>query len=389
MSHPLASRLDQIAPFHVMEILKMAKALEQQGRNLIHMGIGEPDFTAPPAVVDAAASAMRDGRLQYTTALGIPELRTAIAKHYRDAFNVEVPEHRIIVTAGASAALLLACGALVQPGAEVLMPDPSYPCNRHFVAAFEGKAKLVNSGAEQRYQLSAAAVREHWTAQTAGVLLATPSNPTGTTIQQDELKAILQEVRARGGFAIVDEIYQGLTYDHSPSTVLTIDQDAIVINSFSKYFSMTGWRLGWMVVPEHMVAAVEKLAQNWFICPSSIAQYAAVACFEPQQIAIFEARKAEMQARRDYLVPALRELGFSIPVTPDGAFYVYANCSAFTDDADRFAKDILQQAGVVITPGQDFGSFTAKDHVRFSYANSLENLKEAVRRLAEYLKQAN
>ncbi len=386
MSHPLASRLDQIAPFHVMEILKMAKALEQQGRHLIHMGIGEPDFTAPPAVVDAAASAMRDGRLQYTTALGIPELRSAIAKHYRDAFNVEVPEHRIIVTAGASAALSLACGALVQPGAEVLMPDPSYPCNRHFVAAFEGKAKLVNSGAEQRYQLSAAAVLQHWTAQTAGVLLATPSNPTGTTIQQDELKAILQEVRARDGFAIVDEIYQGLTYDHAPSTVLTIDQDAIVINSFSKYFSMTGWRLGWMVVPEHMVAAVEKLAQNWFICPSSIAQYAAVACFEPQQMAIFEARKAEMQARRDYLVPALRELGFSIPVTPDGAFYVYANCSALTDDADHFAKDVLQKAGVVITPGQDFGPFTAKDHVRFSYANSLDNLKEAVRRLAEYLK---
>lgn len=385
MHKNLAARLDNIAPFHVMELMKMAAELESQGRHLIHMGIGEPDFTAPQAVIDAAAKAMAAGRLQYTSALGLPALRTAISQHYRLVYGLDVPASRIIVTAGASAALLLACAALVEPGREVLMPDPCYPCNRHFVAAFEGRAKLIASGPDHRFQLTEEIVRQQWDERSSGVLLASPSNPTGTSIEHEELRKIVATVKELGGFSIVDEIYQGLTYDGAPFSALSLDEDVVVINSFSKYFNMTGWRLGWLVVPERIVPALEKLAQNLFICPSSIAQYAALACFEPATIAIYEERKAEFKRRRDYIVPALRELGFGIPVMPDGAFYVYADCSKFTDDADAFAKQVLNEAGVVIVPGLDFGPATATSYVRLSYANSFENLQEAVARLKKFL----
>ncbi|MFZ2999216.1 MAG: pyridoxal phosphate-dependent aminotransferase [Undibacterium umbellatum] len=385
MHQNLAARLDNIAPFHVMELMKMAAELEKQGRHLIHMGIGEPDFTAPQAVIDAATKAMAAGRLQYTSALGLPALRAAISQYYLDVFGLNVPASRIIVTAGASAALLLACAALVEPGREVLMPDPCYPCNRHFVAAFEGRAKLIASGPDHRFQLTEEIVRQQWDERSSGVLLASPSNPTGTSIAHEELGKIVATVKELGGFSIVDEIYQGLTYDGSPFSALSLDEDVVVINSFSKYFNMTGWRLGWLVVPERIVPALEKLAQNLFICPSSIAQYAALACFEPATIAIYEERKAEFKRRRDYIVPALRELGFGIPVMPDGAFYVYADCSRFTDDADAFAKQVLNEAGVVIVPGLDFGPATATSYVRLSYANSLENLQEAVARLKNFL----
>ncbi|HZW13095.1 MAG TPA: pyridoxal phosphate-dependent aminotransferase [Noviherbaspirillum sp.] len=377
----LASRLENIAPFHVMELAKMAAALERQGRSIIHMGIGEPDFTAAPPVVEAAARAMADGRLQYTPATGIPQLREAIAEHYLRVYGLRVAPARIIVTAGASAALLLACAAMVEKGAEVLMPDPSYPCNRHFVAAFDGQAKMIPSGPEQRFQLSDAMVQEHWSATTRGVLLASPSNPTGTSIAHDELAKIVSTVRKKGGFTIVDEIYQGLTYDEAPFSALSLGEDVVVINSFSKYFNMTGWRLGWLVVPESMVPAIEKLAQNLFICVSSIAQYAGVACFTDESIAIYEERKAEFRRRRDYIVPALRELGFKVPVTPDGAFYVYADCSALSDDADRLTIDMLNQVGVVLVPGLDFGPATARQYIRLSYATSMENLKQAVERM--------
>jgi aspartate/methionine/tyrosine aminotransferase len=335
--------------------------------------------------VEAAARAMRDGRLQYTAAVGIPVLRDAISAHYQRVYNVHVAPERIIVTAGASAALLLACAALVEDGAEVLMPDPSYPCNRHFVAAFDGKARMVPSGPEQRFQLSDAMVREHWTGATRGVLLASPSNPTGTSIAADELAKIVATVRSKNGFTIVDEIYQGLSYEGAPFTALSLGEDIVVINSFSKYFNMTGWRLGWLVVPPALVPQIEKLAQNLFICASSVAQYAGVACFAPESLAIYEERKAEFKRRRDYIVPALRELGFKVPVNPDGAFYVYADCSAHSDDADRLTIEMLNQAGVVLVPGLDFGPYTAREYIRLSYATSMENLQEAVQRLGKFL----
>ena len=387
MNFPLAARLDEIEPFHVMELLKMAAALEQAGRSVIHMGIGEPDFPAAQPVLDAAAKAIAGGTMRYTHAVGLLALREAIAAHYQLRFGVDVAAERIVITAGASGALLLACTALVGRDDEVLMPDPSYPCNRHFVTAFEGRPRLIPSGPAQRFQLSAAMVREHWSSSTRGVLLASPSNPTGTSIATNELRDIAALVRERGGFTVVDEIYQGLSYDSPPFSALSLGEDIIVINSFSKYFNMTGWRLGWLVVPPSMMAAVEKLAQNFFICASTLAQQAALACFTPESMAIFEQRKTEFKRRRDYLVPELQRLGFTIPVLPDGAFYIYADCSRFSEDADAFTRDVLQATGVVMTPGLDFGTQNVDRFIRVSYATSMENLQEAVHRLESYLGQ--
>ncbi len=386
MDFQLANRLDEIEPFHVMEVLKRAAELAQAGRSIIPMCIGEPDFPPPQPVLDAARAALDSGAaMRYTAALGLPELREAISGYYRQTFGVEVPAARIIVTAGASAALLLACAALVERDAEVLLPDPSYPCNRHFVAAFNGKPVLVTSGPEQRFQLSAAMVEAHWSERTRGVLLASPSNPTGTSILPDELQRTLDVVRRHRGFALVDEIYQGLSYDAAPHTALSHGDDLIVINSFSKTFNMTGWRLCWLVVPPAMLPAIEKLAQNFFICPSSIAQYAALACFKPETLAVVEARRLEFRRRRDYLVPELLKLGLEIPVLPDGAFYVYADCSRLAADSDQLARDVLDKTGVVLTPGLDFGSAAAHRFLRISYATSMENLQEAVARLRGYV----
>lgn len=384
-AHALAARVDAIAPFHVMELATRAAALEKAGRDIIHMGIGEPDFTAPEAVIEAAGRALRGGFTQYTRALGLPALREAIAAHYLSAYGIEVDPARVVITAGASAALLLACAACVERDAEVLMPDPCYPCNRHFVATFEGVPKLVPCGPAQRFQLSAADVETHWGPRTRGVLLASPSNPTGTSVTPAELERIVAAVRARGGFTIVDEIYQGLSYDGRPQTALALGEDVITINSFSKYFSMTGWRLGWLVVPPALTPVFEKLAQNLFICASAIAQHAGVACFEPDTLAIYEARRLEFQRRRDYVVPALRALGFEVPVVPDGAFYVYANCAQVSHpahgDSEALSDALLEHAGVVMVPGLDFGPYTAREYLRLSYATALPRIEEAMTRI--------
>jgi aspartate/methionine/tyrosine aminotransferase len=381
----LASRVDAIEPFYVMELMKQAQALERTGRDVIHMSIGEPDFTAPEPVTRAAADALTRGVTQYTNALGIAPLREAIARHYQDTFGLNIDPERIVVTAGASAALLLACMALVDHGDEVLMPDPCYPCNRHFVSAADGKPVLIPSGPDERFQLTSNHVDEHWGEKTRGVLLASPSNPTGTSIEPAELKRIVENVRARGGFTIVDEIYQGLSYDAKPVSALSFGDDVVTVNSFSKYFNMTGWRLGWLVVPHAMVGAVEKLSQNLFICASALAQHAALACFEPETIAIYEARRLEFKRRRDYIVPALRSLGFGVPVVPDGAFYVYADTTGVNHpaagDSEALTHAMLHDAGVVLVPGEDFGFYAPERYIRLSYATSYEKLEEAVRRL--------
>ncbi|ALS58626.1 pyridoxal phosphate-dependent aminotransferase [Pandoraea norimbergensis] len=381
----LAQRVDDIAPFHVMELAKQAALREKAGHDVIHMGIGEPDFTAPEQVIEAAAKAMRDGRTQYTSAMGLPALREAISDYYRSYYGVEVDPSRIVVTAGASAALVLACAALVGVGDEVLMPDPCYPCNRHFVSTFDGKPVLIPSGPAERFQLTAERIESHWGPATRGVLLASPSNPTGTSIETAELGRIVKSVRARGGFTLVDEIYQGLSYDGKPTTALSFGDDVLVVSSFSKYFNMTGWRLGWLVVPPSLVPTFEKLSQNLFICPSAVAQHAAIACFRPDTMAIYEARKDAFRNRRDYVVPALERLGFKVPVMPDGAFYVYADCSGVqhpdAGDSDRLTQALLQQADVVLVPGLDFGFAEPRKYIRLSYATSLEKLREAMGRI--------
>ena len=391
----ISRRAERIEPFYVMEVAKAAQELAREiahgSTPMVFLNIGEPDFTAPPLVQAAAARAVESGATQYTPSLGLDALRERISGWYAQRFGVQVPAQRIVVTAGASAALQLACLALIDAGDEVLMPDPSYPCNRHFVSAADGTAVLVPTTAAERYQLSADKVRAAWTDKTRGVLLASPSNPTGTSIAPDELRRIHQVVQERGGVTIVEEIYLGLSYDETfGHTALDIDDNIISINSFSKYFNMTGWRLGWMVVPEALVPVVERLAQNLFICASTVSQHAALACFEPGSLAEYERRRAEFKARRDYFIPALQELGFEIPVQPDGAFYAWADCSPLCDKLGvqgswDFALAVMQRAHIAITPGRDFGSFETGNFVRFSTANSMEQLQTAIARLRQLL----
>jgi aspartate/methionine/tyrosine aminotransferase len=381
----LARRTAHIEPFRVMELVKRARELERRGRSIIHLSIGEPDFTAAPPVVRALKAAVDAGTTGYTAALGLHPLRQAIARHAAQEHGVDLDPARVVVTAGASAALLLACCALVDPGAQVLMADPCYPCNRHFVSAFDGVPVTIPVGAAQRFQLDAATVAAHWTDAVRGVLLATPSNPTGTSIAFDELARLVDVARQRGGFTVVDEIYLDLSYGRRPRSALALGSDVLVAGSFSKFFHMTGWRLGWLVVPPALVDTFEKLAQNLFICPSALAQHAALACFEPEAMATYKARRDEFQARRDYIVPALRELGFGVPVEPDGAFYVYLDCSAFGADSTALAGAMLEQAGVALVPGADFGRHEPQRYLRLSYATGLDQLHEAVRRLRDWL----
>jgi aspartate/methionine/tyrosine aminotransferase len=391
----ISERAQRIEPFYVMEVAKAAQALASEvahtDRPMIFLNIGEPDFTAPSLVQAAATRVIAQGATQYTQALGLQALRESISAWYAARFQVHVPASRIVVTAGASAALQLACLALINRGDEILTPDPSYPCNRHFVSAADGTAVLLPTTAAERFQLTADKVAAAWTNNTRGVLLASPSNPTGTSIHPDELRRIHHVVQARGGITLVDEIYLGLSHDDAYGhSALAISDDIISINSFSKYFNMTGWRLGWLVVPEAVVPVIERLAQNLFICPSTIAQHAALACFEPEMLAIYEQRRAEFKARRDYFIPALNALGLTVPVMPDGAFYAWADCSAHCQrlglkDSWDFAFAAMHQAHVAITPGRDFGQAETAHFVRFSTANSMGELKAAIARLRHWL----
>ena len=387
-----------------MEVAKAASALAREAAQgiapMIFLNIGEPDFTAPPLVQEAAERAVRAGRSQYTDATGLPALRERISGWYAQRYGLNVPASRIVVTAGASAALQLACLALIEAGDEILMPDPSYPCNRHFVSAAEGTARLIPAGPAERFQLSAGQVRAAWGPQTRGVLLASPSNPTGTSIDPAELRRIHEVVKEHGGITLVDEIYLGLSYDERYGhSALAIDDHIISINSFSKYFSMTGWRLGWLVLPEELVPVVERLAQNLYICPSTIAQHAALACFEPDSLAEYERRRAEFKARRDFFIPALNELGLKVPVMPDGAFYAWADCTqachklgkklgsaASVMGSWELSFALMQEAHVAVTPGRDFGTAETQHYIRFSTASALPQLQAAVERLRTLLR---
>jgi len=382
----IADRMAGIEPFHVMDLLAKARALEAQGKDIVHMEIGEPDFVTPDPICEAGKRAIDAGLTHYTPAVGLPALREAISDFYQSEYGVSVSPERILITPGASGALLLTMGVLVNPGDEVIMADPGYPCNRHFARVMEGKAVGVPVGAETEYQLDAPLLEKYWSKSTVAALLASPSNPTGTLVPHENLQAMSGIAQSHGGRLVVDEIYHGLVYEGDVGTALSISDELFVINSFSKYFCMTGWRLGWLVAPEAYVRELDKLAQNIFLAAPTIAQHAALAAFEPGTRVILDERREAYRERRDYLLPALRDLGFEIPVVPQGAFYIYANCSQFTDDSYVFANELLEQAGVAITPGRDFGANAPEQHVRFAYTTSLERLREGVDRLAGFLK---
>jgi aspartate/methionine/tyrosine aminotransferase len=368
---PLARRVAEIRPFHVMELLARAKALEAQGRDIVHMEIGEPDFPTPQPVIDAALKAVATGNMFYTPALGLPELREAISRFYRDRYGVSVPAERIVVTSGSSGALMLACILLVNPGDRVLMADPGYPCNRNFVRAMGGEPVEIAVGPDTDFQLTSALISSNWRERAVGVLVASPSNPTGTLVPAAELAAMAALARGRGAALIVDEIYHGLTYGSECPTALAYSEEAFVINSFSKYFNMTGWRLGWMVAPQRYLRDLDKLSQNIYLSAPTPSQHAALAAFSPENIAILEARR----------------LGFDIHRDPQGAFYVYAGCGRLTDDSFEFSKRLLEEAGVAITPGLDFGHNRPERYVRFAYTVAVERLEEGVRRIGAFLKR--
>ena len=377
-----AERVRKIEPFRVMDIVARAAALEADGHDVVHMEVGEPDFPTPGAIVKAGQKALSAGKTKYTTAQGLPELRECISQQYMDWYGISIDPSRIFVTTGGSAALLLVTAMLLNVDEGFLMTDPGYPCNRHFLHAFEAEPQLVPVTADDHFQLTPALIERHWKDNTRGALIASPANPTGAVIARKDLEQIASAIKQRNGYLVVDEIYHGLVYgDVAQDSVLSIDPSAFVVNSFSKYFGMTGWRLGWMVVPPDAVKIAEKLSQNLFICPSSVAQYAALGAFSTDAKNEMERNKAEFKKRRDFLVPALRKLGFGVPLMPEGAFYVYAKLPAGLGSSEAFAQFLLEQHHVAITPGTDFGRYLAEDYARFSYSQDLETLKKGVERI--------
>lgn len=381
----LSKRIKQISPFHVMDILARAKQLEADGHDVIHLEVGEADFATPQVVREAAKKAIDEGKTHYTPATGLPQLREKIANYYEQRLAVAVNAKNIVVTPGASGALQLVLSAVVDPRQKVLMADPGYPCNRHFVRMLEGCAQTVAVSADTQYQLTHQLIREHWDKQTVAVILASPSNPTGTLINREEMRKIIDVVDELNGVLIVDEIYQGLVYDQQDFTAAEYSSNIFIINSFSKYFSMTGWRLGWLIAPDEYLAFIDRLAQNLFLAAPTISQYAALAALDSEALHVYELQKNELKARRDFLIASMTKLGLVINVKPAGAFYIYADVSKFTQDSFAFCSDLLEQAHVAITPGVDFGEHQAARYVRFAYTQPIEKLQQALDRLDEFL----
>ena len=388
----LAPRMASIEPFHVMSLLAKAKTLQQQGRDIIHLEVGEPDFETPQAIIDAGLEALRKGDTHYTSSLGIMPLRQAIADFYQQQFAVQFSASQVVVTPGASGALLLITGALISQGDAVMLADPGYPCNQNFVRFVDGEVQAIAVDESSQYQLTAEIIAAHWQENTKAVLVASPANPTGTIIAADEMKKIVDLLREKQAYLIVDEIYQSLVYDDDPYCALNCaDQNdnmehVIIVNSFSKYFQMTGWRIGWCIVPNHLLDACDRLSQNLFLATPTLSQKAALAAFLPETLALLEQRRQIFKQRRDYLYPKLLELGFKIPVKPQGAFYIYCDCRDLTDDSMTFAHELLEQTGLAITPGIDFGQNHPERYVRLTYTKDISCLEQAVQRLEQFIK---
>ncbi len=381
----LAKRMQAIQPFYVMAIFAKAKAMEATGASVIHMEIGEPDFPTPDPIIEAGQQALAAKKTHYTPAIGLAELREAIADFYQQRYQINVSPKQVVITPGASGALQLLLSSLIEAGEQVLLTDPGYPCHRHFVHLLNAEPIAMPVNAEQNYQPTVAQIEHYWQANTKAVLLASPSNPTGTLLSPELLNQLFNKIASLGGQLIVDEIYHGLVYQQQADTALSVSDQIFIINSFSKYFGMTGWRLGWIIAPEPYVPALDKLAQNIFLAPSTVAQYAALQAFTPETFAILEQRRQIFQQRRDYLLAELPKLGFNIKHSPEGAFYLYSNCEALSQDSLEFCQQLLQHVQVAITPGLDFGHYQAKQHLRFAYTTSMTNLAQGLDRIKQFL----
>lgn len=380
-----STRAKKIQPFFVMDILARAKKLEAEGRSVIHLEVGEPDFPTAQPIIDAGIRSLEQLKTHYTPACGLPALRELISQYYKTRFNIEVNANRIIITPGASGALQLALAVLTNTDDQILLPEPGYPCNRNIAHVLGLKIKNVVVDERSNYQLQAKHIEQYWQQDMRVAMVSSPSNPTGTLLTQNEMVSLISSIAQKHGHLIVDEIYQGLVYDTESYTALSFSEDIFVINSFSKYFGMTGWRLGWMVVPEPFIDAVDRIAQNIFLAPATMSQYAALAAFSSETIAILESRVDVFKERRDYLLSALPSLGFKLLVKPQGAFYLYADCAAITQDAFTWTRELLEAQGVAITPGIDFGEHNANTHVRFAYTRPINELKEAVIKIRNHI----
>jgi len=379
-------RIDQIEPFRVMQLLERAKELEAQGRRMIHMEIGEPDFPTPTPVLEAARRQLSTGENFYTPSTGLPALQQALAGWYDQTYGVSVAPERILITPGTSGAFMMLYFALIEAGESVLLPDPGYPCQRNFIRLAGGEPINAPVGPDTRYHLAASHLDQHWKASTRACVVISPGNPTGTLIPKAQLKALASECRTRGGWLISDEIYHGLTYGGDAICALSFDDNAIVVNGFSKRWAMTGWRVGWVIVPESRIDPCRRIMQNIFIAAPTLSQHAAIAALSASDEV--EAMREQYDARRRYLLGALPKLGFDIVVEPQGAFYIYANVEKITDDSRVFCWRLLEEAGVALTPGEDFGAHQAAQHLRISYATGLASLEEGVTRVAAFLHKA-
>lgn len=385
VSSGLSRRAQRTEPFRVMEILAEARRLQANGRDIIHLEVGEPDFPTPDLVVEAASRAMQDGVTRYTAAEGLAELRAAIAADYQRLYGLHIDAERIIVTAGASAALQLALAATTDAGDSVLLPDPGYPCNRQFVSVLGAEALILPVDAKTAFQPDRQQLELAWKDNTRALMLASPTNPTGNCVPVDLLNSLEAFLGIHRGSLIMDEIYGRLVFDRTPETVLSRVPNAFVVNSFSKYAAMTGWRLGWMVVPEYAVAAVRRLAQNLFVAPSTLAQVAALHVFDPEVEHLLQERVEELAKRRNFLLAQLPRLGLQLQAVPEGAFYLYADCRSLGDDSQQVCAFLLREAGVAVTPGTDFSSLSGCHYLRIAYTQPLERLQEAVQRMLKVL----
>ncbi|WP_082628117.1 aminotransferase class I/II-fold pyridoxal phosphate-dependent enzyme [Pseudohongiella spirulinae] len=389
-----AMRTRKVNPFKVMDVLERARQLESAGRSIVHLEVGEPDFTAHPLIVEAAVRAMRSGKTQYTPASGLPALRERIAQFYSQHHGVQVDVSRIIVTPGASGALVLLSNLLLNPSDQVMMPDPAYPCNRNYVHLMGAEAVLIAPETPGLAAPTTAQLDAAYNESSKGLWLASPANPTGAVIDATRMSELSDWTRQRGMHLVMDEIYHGLDFvkpvaDVTPMgdlpTALKFDDNNFVINSFSKYFGMTGWRVGWVVVPQAFSEMANILAQNLFIAASTPSQYAALHAFDDDVTGVLEERRSEFRQRRDFLASALQHIGFSLPWQPQGAFYCYADIGAFADDCELFCQQMLEQHGVAMTPGTDFGQHQARRYVRLAYTRSMPDLELAAQRIVDAL----
>lgn len=382
---PLADRITNITPFHVMELLQKAQQMQAQGEDVIHLEVGEPDFPTPSPIIAAGMQALQNQRTKYTPALGLPALRNAIADYYWQTFDQRISSNQVCITTGASGGLLCALSLLINSGRQVLLSDPGYPCNINLMHTLQIIPKLMQTTAQHGFQITPELISNHWGDNVAGLIAATPSNPSGALLSLEALSKIVHFVRSKQGHCIIDEIYQGLTYTGEAYTAVGLHPDLFVVNSFSKYFGMTGWRVGWMVVPEWATPGIEKLLQNLFIAAPTISQHAAIAAFEPETITIIDQQSNELKARRDFLIPALRNIGFEIAHEPEGAFYIYCDVRTLCRDSFQFCHELLEATGVAITPGRDFGQHEADHYIRIAYTAPISRLEEAVQRIAKFL----